>query len=250
MARPTSLTIQTRDGNCNAWAFRPERGGPWPGVLFFIDALGVRPAMLAIAERIANHGYFVLVPDLFYRTGPYDPPNPTQLFTTPEIRMSWFGKHMSSITLETVKTDVPAFLDVIAAQKDVIQPQVGTTGYCMGGRLSFLSAGLFPDRIAAAASYHGGYLATDSPESPHHLASRMKARVYIAGAIEDQSFTDDNKKMLEEALTHANVPHAVETYAGLRHGWVPADFPVHDAAGAERHFTTLFDLFDHTLRTR
>jgi carboxymethylenebutenolidase len=117
----------------------------------------------------------------------------------------------------------------------------------MGGRLSIATAGHFPDRVAAAASYHGGQLATDAPDSPHRLAPVMQARVYVAGAIEDRGFDDAQKQRLEEALTAAHVDHRVETY-NARHGWVPSDTPAHDPAAAERHWQTLFDLFAGTLR--
>jgi len=113
-------------------------------------------------------------------------------------------------------------------------------------RLSRAVAGTFPDRIAAAASYHASGLANDDPNSPHLLAPRMQARVYVAGAIEDAGFDDAQKTRLEEALTDAGVDHVVETYQA-RHGWVPADMPVHDEAATERHWRTLLALFDQTL---
>jgi carboxymethylenebutenolidase len=213
-----------------------------------MDAIGVREALFAIAERIANHGHYVLVPDLFYRAGPYLALPPAVLFGDLDERAAWFSKYMSTINVDNVMSDVSSFLDYLSGRKDVMQPKVGTTGYCMGGRLSLLAAGHFPERIAAAASYHGANLASDSPESPHLLAPRMKARVYVAGAVEDSSFSDEQKQRLEEALTLAGVAHTIETYAGARHGWVPSDTPVHDPAAAERHFATLFSLFDGTLR--
>jgi carboxymethylenebutenolidase len=124
----------------------------------------------------------------------------------------------------------------------VKQPKVGTTGYCLGGGLSLAAAGNFPDRVAAAASFHGGRLATDAPDSPHLLAPKMKAKVYVAGATDDPSFPEDMKSRLIDALARAGVDHTVETWPA-RHGWVPSDTPVHDPAQAERHFRTLFDLF-------
>jgi carboxymethylenebutenolidase len=148
---------------------------------------------------------------------------------------------MSAATQANIMRDTPAFLDYLGGNK------IGTTGYCMGGGLSLAAAGHFPDRIAAAASFHGGRLAIDEPTSPHLLAPKIKARVYVAGAIEDASFPDDQKQRLEEALTSAGVKHVVETYPA-RHGWVPSDTPAHDAAQAERHYTELFKLFDETLR--
>jgi carboxymethylenebutenolidase len=116
----------------------------------------------------------------------------------------------------------------------------------MGGLMSLTAAGTYPDRIAAAASYHGGRLASDAPDSPHLLAPKIKARVYVAGAIEDQSFPDDMKARLEAALTMAGVDHTIETYQA-KHGWVFRDMPVYDAAAAERHWQTMLALFDAKL---
>jgi carboxymethylenebutenolidase len=215
-----------------------------------MDGIGVREALFAMAERIATHGYYVLLPDLFYRAGPYIAPTPAALFGDPDTRAAWFSKFFSTVTVDNAMSDVSSFLDFLSVQKDVLQPKIGTTGYCMGGRLSLLAAGHFPERIAAAASYHGANLAADSPESPHLLAPRMKARVYVAGAVEDPSFPDEQKQRLEEAFTASGVAHTIETYPGARHGWVPSDTPMHDPAGAERHFATLLSLFDATLRNR
>ena len=144
-------------------------------------------------------------------------------------------------------SDTRAFLDYLAAQPEVQAGGVGITGYCMGGLMSLTAAGTYPAEIVAAASYHGSRLATDAPESPHRLAPRIKARVYVAGAIEDQSFPDDMKQKLEQALTDAGVDHRIETYPA-RHGWVFRDTPVYDADAAERHWQTLLALFEGTLR--
>jgi carboxymethylenebutenolidase len=150
------------------------------------------------------------------------------------------------MTQANIMSDTSAFLDFLAAQPDVKPGGIGVTGYCMGGLMSLTAAGSYPDRIRAAASYHGSRLATDAPESPHLLAARMKARVYVAGATDDQSFPDDMKARLEEALTTAGVEHQIETYPA-KHGWVFKDTPVYDAEAAERHWQTLLVLLDETL---
>lgn len=123
----------------------------------------------------------------------------------------------------------------------------GVTGYCMGGRLALVAAGTYPERIAAVASYHGGGLANDTPGSPHLLAGRIKAKVYVAGAIEDANFDDAQKARLIAALEEAGVDHKVETYPA-KHGWVPDDMPVHDPVQAERHWQTLIPFFDGVLK--
>jgi carboxymethylenebutenolidase len=241
------IEIKTKDGTCPSYVYRPSGAGPWPAVLVFMDGIGIRPAMLEIGEELAERGYFVLLPDLFYRSGPYEPMDPHAVFGDPEKRKVLMEKFFAHATQANIMSDTRAFLDYLAAQPDVKAGGIGTTGYCMGGLMSLTAAGTFPDRIAAAASYHGGRLATDAPESPHLLAPKMKARVYVAGAIEDQGFPDAMKARLEEALTKAGVDHTIETYQA-KHGWVLRDTPVYDAAATERHWKTLLALFDAKLK--
>jgi carboxymethylenebutenolidase len=240
------ISIKTRDGICPSYVYRPAAGGPWPAVLVFMDGLGIRPAMLEIGERLAPHGYFVLLPDLFYRSGPYEPMDPHKVFSDPAQRKILMEKFFAPSTPANIMSDTRAYLDYLAAQPDVKPGGIGTTGYCMGGLMSLTAAGTYPDRILATASYHGGRLATDAPDSPHLLAAKIKSRVYIAGAIEDQGFPDAMKERLEKALTDAGVDHKIETYQA-RHGWVFRDTPVYDAAASERHWQTMLALFAATL---
>lgn len=242
------VEINAADGVCPSYVFRPSGAGPWPAVLVFMDGLGIRPAMLEIGERLATYGYFVLLPDLYYRSGPYEPMDPRAVFSDPEKRKVLMEKYLGLATQEKVMADTRLFLDYIAAQPGVKPGRVGTTGYCMGGLMSLTAAGTFPERIAATASYHGGRLATDEPTSPHLLAPKMRSRVYVAGAIEDAAFTDDMKATLEGALTRAGVDHKIETYPA-RHGWVLRDTPVYDASAAERHWRSMTALFDATLKS-
>lgn len=244
-----NVDIRTEDGICPVSVFRPAGEGPWPAVIVYIDALGVRPAFFELAERLSSQGgYVVLLPDLFYRAGPYEAPKPADVFGDPEKRQAWFGKYVSTASQTNVRKDTAFFLDYLAHRTDIVQPEIGTTGYCFGGGLSLAMAAFFPDRVAAAASYHGGRLATDAPESPHLLAPRIKARVYVAGAVEDASFTDEMKQRLDDALTAAGVAHTVETYEGARHGWVLPDMPVYNEAAAERHWKTLLAFFEGALK--
>jgi carboxymethylenebutenolidase len=168
------------------------------------------------------------------------------IFADPEQRKIMMEK-FTLATQANIMADTGAFLDHLASQPDVKRGRIGTTGYCMGGLMSLTAAGTHPDRIAATASYHGGRLATDAPESPHRLAPKIKSRVYIGGAIDDESFPDDMKQRLEEALTTAGVDHKIETYQA-KHGWVFRDTPVYDAAASERHWQTMLALFDATLK--
>jgi carboxymethylenebutenolidase len=241
------IEIQTEDGKCPAHVYEPDGSGTWPGVLMFMDGIGMRPAVQALAERLANAGYHVLLPDLFYRSGPYTAPRPQDLFSNEAVRKEWWAKISPHGTVANIMRDTRAFLAHFTQVPNVRPGKIGITGYCMGGRMSLAAAGHYPDQIAAAAAYHPGGLATDEPDSPHLLAPKMKARVYVGAAMEDQSFPDEQKQKLEQALTAAHVDHVIETYPA-RHGWVPSDTPVHDAAQAERHWKTLLDLFEKTLR--
>jgi len=212
----------------------------------YMDGIGMRPAVQELAERLAGHGYLVLLPDYFYRSGPYQPMNAKTVFTDPEQRKTLFEKFFAPATTDNLLSDTAAFLDFFAGEPDVKPGGIATVGYCLGGFMSLSAAGTYPDRIKAAASYHGGRLATDKPDSPHLLAPKMKARLYVAGAIEDGSFTDDMKARLEQALTDAGVEHTVETYQA-RHGFVPRDTPAYDKAACERHWQTLVELLETTM---
>jgi carboxymethylenebutenolidase len=234
----TATQIETQDGSCPAYVYGDRSA---PSVLVYIDGIGMRPAMQSLAERIAAGGYHVLLPDVFYRMGPYTAPEPKALFTNPEVRNAWFAKAMAAVTVENAMRDTRAFLDYFPPGP------VAVTGYCMGGRMSIVAAATYPDRIVAAASYHPGGLVSDAADSPHLLASKIKARLYIGRASDDSNFTDEQEQRLAKALTDAHVDHVIELYPA-KHGWVPTDTPVHDAAAAARHDVTLFDLLNKTLR--
>jgi carboxymethylenebutenolidase len=243
----TRIDVETQDGTCPSYVYRPSGSGPWPAVLVFMDGVGIRPAMLEVGERLATHGYFVLLPDLFYRSGPYEPMDGATIFSDPAKRKILMEKFFAHATQANIMKDTGAFLDYLAAQPDVVQRGgVGTTGYCMGGLMSLTAAGTYPDRIRATASFHGARLATDAPDSPHLLAPKITSKVYVAGAIEDALFPDEMKARLDDALTKAGVDHIIETYPA-KHGWVFRDLPVYDEAAAERHWKSMIALFDGTL---
>src|SRR5208283_951010 len=150
------ISIKTRDGSCPSYAFQPASGGPSPAVLVYMDGLGIRPAMLALAERLSSYGYFVLLPDLYYRAGPYEPMNPREIFSDPEKRKLLSEKFLPLAKPASIMSDTAFFLDYLASEPDARTGGIGTTGYCMGGLLSLTAAGTYPDRILATASYHGG----------------------------------------------------------------------------------------------
>lgn len=241
------VEIQTRDGRCPSYVFTPAQGDLWPGVLVYMDGIGIRPAMLELGERLAGYGYFVLLPDLYYRSGPYEPMDPRAIFGDPKMREVLMKKFRVHVTSANIMSDTRSFLDYLDAQASVRRGGIGTTGYCLGGLMALTAAGTYPDRFVATASFHGARLATDEPDSPHLLSSKIKSRVYVAGATDDASFPDEMKARLEDALTKAGVDHKIETYPA-KHGWVFRDIPVYDEQAAERHWKTLVALFDATLK--
>lgn len=244
----TKIEIKTRDGVCPSYVFHPAGQGPWPAAILFMDGPGIRDSMFEMGERLAAGGYYVLLPDLFYRSGPYEPMNPGELFGSAENRKVWMETFVTPANPANIVSDTGYFLDWLQAQSDVKPGGVGITGYCMGGRLAFVVAAHYPERIAVLATFHGGNLVNDTPESPHLLAPKLATtKVYVAGAIEDAGYTDAHKARMEKALAEAGVDFESVTYPAL-HGWVPTDMPVYDAANAQRHWDTLIPLFDSVLK--
>jgi carboxymethylenebutenolidase len=240
------VSISTQDGDCPAYVFTPSGSGRHPGVIFYMDGLGIRPTLFEMGQRLASHGYLVLVPDLFYRAGHYEPLDPKEVFASSDARAA-IGHLFASTDNRRAGQDTEAFLAYLDSREDVVGAKVGTTGYCMGGAISLTAAGTYPDRIAAAASFHGGNLATDSELSPHRLAPAIAARVYVAGADQDNSYPPEMAARLDQALSEAGVDHRCEIYPGALHGWTMADFPVYNEAAAERHWDELVALFADTL---
>ena len=241
------VTLPTRDGICPASVFTPANiAGPWPAVIFFMDGFGIRPVMRDMSQRLADGGYLVLLPDLYYRNGPYAPMVPAQIMADPTLKAE-FMTVVSSLDRERKVSDVGACIDYLSARTDVKGRRYGATGYCMGGNISLTAAGAFPDRFAAVASFHGGNLASDKADSPHLFITNFTGRIYVAGAVDDASFTEEQKNRLERALCEAGIAHVVETYPGARHGFAVPDHLVYDPAAAERHWVALFGLFGETL---
>jgi carboxymethylenebutenolidase len=237
-----SVEIKTGDGTCAAALSIPDGEGPWPAVIMFPDAGGMRDTMRQMGEQLSELGYVVMVPDFYYRSGPYEPVDMRTVFQNKES-MEWLMGMMRGYTSDMVIRDARAFVDYLDSLPEKKSGGVGTTGYCMGGRLSLITAANLGERIAASASFHGGNIAKeDDPESPHHKASSIKATVYVAGAIEDQSFPDEQKDLLEKALTDAGVAHTIETYPA-HHGFAVPDNASYDEAAAERHWQAMENLF-------
>ena len=183
----TDVEVTTPDGVCPVVLITPEGTGPWPAVILYMDAGGVRPAMVEMAEQLAGLGYVAFLPEMYYRNGPYEPFSMASAFADEGERARLMAL-ISGLTKAMAASDAGAFLDFLAAHPDVAGDRVGTTGYCMGGGLSLTTAARHPSRVAAAASFHGGNLASDAADSPHLIAGDIEARVYVAAAVDDRSF--------------------------------------------------------------
>lgn len=239
------LQIKTRDGTAGAGLFRSGHASPAKaGVILYQDAFGPRPALDGIAERLAGEGYAVLVPDLFYRNAPYGPFDAKTAFAEEKTKTALMAL-VTGTTQDMTISDSGAFLDALAAEG--VTGPIGTVGYCMGGGRALNAAAVYPDRIKAAASFHGGNLASDAADSPHHKAASIKARVYVGMAGVDRSFPPEQSTRLAQALRVSEVDHVIENYVGMAHGWCVPDHGVYDAAGAERHWKRLTALFAETL---
>ncbi len=234
-------TITTPDGTCPVTLAIPDGDGPWPGVVMYPDAGGVRPAFHEMAARLAGLGYVVLLPDVYYRSGSWAPFDMKTAFGDEGERNRLFGL-MRSVTPEVMEADARAFFDYLAARPEVRGERFGTTGYCMGGRTSLIVAGRVPERVAAAMSFHGGGLAAQDPGSPHLLADRIRAAVYVGGAADDASYTVEDEERLDLALTDAGVEHVMEWYPGT-HGFAVTDNAPYDEPSAEKHWQAMQEFF-------
>ena len=240
------ITIRTGDGDCPAHVFAPAGAGSRPAVIVYMDAFGIRPALLQVGKRLADGGYAVLVPDLFYRYGAYGPLDPKEAFVGDFRAM--VGPLMATTNNLKAARDTEALLAYLDTRDDVARDKIGTLGFCMGGGMAITVAGTYPDRVAATAIFHGGRLATDDATSPHLLAPKIRAELYIAVADNDRSCPPEMVERFKQALDDEGVRYRCEVYRGASHGWMKPDFPVYDAAAAERGWSELFALFDRALK--
>ncbi|MGW2723556.1 dienelactone hydrolase family protein [Streptomyces sp. NPDC001492] len=244
----TTVDIPTADGVADAYVAHAADGGARPGVLLYMDAFGIRPHLKSMADRIAEAGYTVLVPNVFYRHG-RTPVVELPEFIDPEARPEIWGKVgplLQSVTPESAMRDAAAYLQWLADSPLVADGPVALTGYCMGARLSLLTAGTYPDRVAAAAGFHGARLATEDPDSPHLVAEHITAEVYFGHADNDPSLPPEQIQRLEDALTAAGVRHRCEVYPGAHHGYTQADTASYGKEADARHWEALLDLLQRT----
>jgi carboxymethylenebutenolidase len=236
------VQIPAPDGHSHGTLHLPAGDGPWPGVLVFPDAGGARETIRQMGDRLASLGYVALVPDTYYRAGTWAPFSVATVFTDKQERARMSGLS-SVLTNDRVIADSGAYADFLLGRPEVTGHAIGTTGYCLGGRMSLIAAGGLGRKVAAAASFHGGGLAVaGDPSSPHLLADRVTATVYVAGAQDDDYFTADQAELLERALTSAGVSHTLEFYRA-RHGFAVPDNPTYDAQADARHWQALHDLY-------
>lgn len=240
-----SITLRTKDGACPTHILTPDGAGPWPAVILYMDAGGIRPTLVEMALRLATGGYLVALPDLFYRYGPYGPFVPAEVFKGDFRRI--LGPLMATTDAIKAADDTGALLAYLDTRGDVAGHTIAAVGFCMGGRMALTAAGTYADRFAAVASFHGGHLATDEPTSPHLLAPRLEAEVYIAAAQDDGSYPPAMAARLETALARARVRYKAEIYPAA-HGWMMPDFPVYDRSAAERGWEAMRALFGRALR--
>jgi carboxymethylenebutenolidase len=242
----TDVEIKTPDGTADAYFVHPAKG-KHPGVLIWPDIFGLRPAFKQMATRLAESGYAVLVINPFYRTkkAPTAPENPD--FNDPATRQALMTL-AGTLSPATATTDATAFVAYLDSQAAVDKKRkMGTTGYCMGGPFVFRTAASYPNRIGAGATFHGGGLVSDKPDSPHLLIPEMKAHFLIAIAENDDQRQPDAKDVLRDSFAKAKLPAEVEVYVGTQHGWCPTDSHVYNHDAAEKAWSRMLVLFSSSL---
>jgi carboxymethylenebutenolidase len=241
------VEIRTEDGVADGYLARPVGDdGRRPGVLLLVDAFGLRPQIEQMADRIAERGFVVLAPNVFYRHG-RAPVLPMPDLEDPAQRDPFMAKirpMMQELMSELIESDGGAYLDFLAG---VARGPFAITGYCMGARLGWRIATAHPDQVKALAGFHGGGLVTEDEDSPHRSAGQLTAEVYLGHADNDRSMTPENIAALEQALEEADVSYLSEVYEGAAHGYTMADTSMYDEGAAERHFDALFALLDRAI---
>ena len=243
------IDVEAADGVADAVFAHPP--GTHPAVIVFMDAYGIRPSLEALAARLASHGYAVFVPNVFYRDGRSPVVDDLQERLWAEDRSGLFDPlrpKMAALTPTAARADAKAWLAFLRGRGEADPGPIGAVGYCMGGRLCLRLAGDFPEVVAAAATFHGGGLATEEPDSPHLTALNAQGELYVGHADNDRSMPPEQMARLTQALAEAHVRHTTELYAGAQHGWTQSDTPAYDEPSAERHWLRMLELFDRVLR--
>lgn len=238
----SDVNITTPDGIADCYFVHPANGTA-PGVLVWPDIFGLRPAFRQMGKRLAESGYAVLVVNPFYRAK--KAPTAEAGGATPIQDLRPLARTLNATTH---MTDAKAFVGWLDGQKSVAKNRkIGTQGYCMGGPIAFRTAAAVPDRVGAVASFHGGGLVTDAPDSPHLQAAKSKAQFLIAIADNDDKRSPNDKVVLKETFEKANLPAEIEVYAGAAHGWCPPDSRVYNEPQAEKAWSRLLVLYGKAL---
>jgi carboxymethylenebutenolidase len=237
------IDIATPDGAMNTFVAHPDEGGPFPVVLFYMDAPGKREELHDMARRIAAVGYFVVLPNLYYRRS-----RDYVLKERTDEQMAVMFEHMRSLGLKTTECDTKALLQFVDAQPLADVKRIGALGYCMSGPFVVWAGAAFPERLRCIASIYGANMVNDKPESPHRMVHKLRCDSYFACAEIDKWASKSDIEALQAALKEAGVPHRVEWYPGAEHGFAFPQRPVYHKPSAERHWVRLFDLFERTLR--
>lgn len=237
------LDIPTADGAMNSFVVHPEEGGPHPVVLFYMDAPGKRGELHDMARRIASVGYYVVLPNLYYRrTRDY------YLKERTEAQMAVMFEHMASLDRRTTECDTRALLQFVDARPEVDASRLGAVGYCMSGPFVVWAAVAFAPRFACIASIHGANMATTELDSPHRVAAALRCEAYVACAETDKWAPPDDVAQFEAGLKASGAPYRLEWYPGAEHGFVFPQRPAYHRVSAERHWERLFALFERKLR--
>ncbi len=241
-----SLDIATADGAMNSFVVHPEEGGPFPVVLFYMDAPGKREELHDMARRLASVGYFVVLPNLYYRRS-----RDYYLVERTEERLAEMFTYMRALDRATAECDTRAMLTYVDAQPAADAARVGAVGYCMSGPFVVWAAAAFPERVRCIASIHGANLATDAADSPHVVARGLRCESYFACAETDQWAPPSDIEKLAASLQASGAPHRIEWYPGALHGFsFPLRAGIYHRPSAERHWERLFSLFRRVLGPR
>jgi len=246
------IEIPAADGTAEALVARPSTGeGPFPGVILYMDAFGLRPRIQEMAQRIADWGYVVLAPNVFYREGTAAQLAPDTDMTTQEGREAAGAAafpRVGRLTTDKALPDIDSWVDALGKLDGVAPGSIGVVGYCMGARLAVRTATAHPETVAACGGFHGGGLATEEPDSPHLALGNARARFVFGHADHDRSMDSDAVARLGGALDAAGLKSSNEVYAGAPHGYSMADTSAFHPEATERHFRELRSLLDGTLK--
>lgn len=243
------IEVQTADGTMDMFVCHPDEGGPFPAIIMYMDAPGIREELRDMARRIGTVGYYVLLPNMYYRNGRegnygFDL---SQIRSNDEERQKMFGV-MNTLTNARVVSDTQPMLDFIRGASEAKDGPIGCVGYCMSGQFVVSVGAAYPDDFTAIASYYGVGIVTDKDDSPHKAADKIKAELYLAFASDDPYVPQDLLDKMPGIFTDAGTNHRVEVYPDTEHGFAFPQRPVYVKPAAEKHWERMFSLFDRRLR--